>query len=547
MTAEASLRSTVSAIVLAYGDEPWLEQCIYALLGSECVDVEVVLVDNGCTDGAVDRLRDVKRVMHVGDGQNLGFAGGCNLGVSAAGGQYVALVNGDLIVAPDAVARLVDVASGDDIGIAAGSVRLAEDPELLNTAGNEIHFLGFSWVGHFGEPASREAHARDIAGAMGAFLLLRRSVWEDLGGFEERYFAFHEDADLSWRCWQAGFRVRYVPDAVGVHRYEFGRVPEKLYLAERNRIIFVLTCWETRTLAVLAPSLVAVELGVTLVAFRGGWLNQKVAGWRWLVTHGRWLRRRRGQIRGRRRVRDRDLAHLWTSHLDARNFQAPPILQPFDQLLAGYWAVAKRLLGPASRPDDHDDADRRYAERLVKRSEVWWKRVFGAQLPYRWNLRRLRPGKSLEVGCGTGRNLSHLDGTGVGIDPNAVAVAIARGRGFTAYAPEEFLESPDARLSSFDSLLFAHVLEHLPRGAAVELITRYLPYLRPAGRVILITPQESGFRSDRTHVEFLDFAALSAIATACGLSPARRHSFPFPRWMGQLFRYNEFVVVATSE
>src|SRR5581483_4241675 len=122
----------------------------------------------------------------------------------------------------------------------------------------------------------------------------------------------------------------------------------------------------------------------------------------------------------------------------------------------------------------------------------------------------------------------------------------ARGRGLVAYSPEEFLDSPEARPSSFDSLLFAHVLEHLPRGAAVELITRYLPYLRPSGQVILITPQESGFRSDRTHVEFLDFEAVSAIAKACGLSPVRRYSFPFPRWAGHVFRYNEFVVVATS-
>ena len=196
-------------------------------------------------------------------------------------------------------------------------------------------------------------------------------------------------------------------------------------------------------------------------------------------------------------------------------------------------------------PNDPAAADQQYAERLVSRSEVWWKRLLGAQVPYRWNLRRLQPGRTLDVGCGTGRNLEHLDGSGVGIDPNVAGIAIARDHGLVAYTPDEFLHSPDARPASFDSLLFAHVLEHLPTGGATELVARYLPYLRPNGQVILITPQESGFRSDPTHRQFLDFDALADIATASGLSPKRRYSFPFPRGMGRLFRYNEFVVVAS--
>jgi SAM-dependent methyltransferase len=196
-------------------------------------------------------------------------------------------------------------------------------------------------------------------------------------------------------------------------------------------------------------------------------------------------------------------------------------------------------------PDDRAAADQQYADRLVSLGDAWWKRLLGAQVPYRWNLRRLHPGHTLDIGCGTGRNLQHLDGAGVGVDPNAAGVAIARDHGLVAYTPDEFLHAPEARPASFDSLLFAHVLEHLPPGEPTQLVTRYLTYLRPGGRVIMITPQESGYRSDDTHLEFLDFDALAGIATASGLAPTRRYSFPFPRPMGRLFRYNEFVVVAT--
>ncbi len=344
MSLASSEAPRLGAVVLAYGSEPWLEKCVHALLASQHVSVEVILVDNGCTDGAVDRLRGVSGVTVVGDGTNLGFSGGCNLGASFITGQYLALVNGDLIVEPEAAARLIAVAEDPRVGIAAGSVRLAEDRELLNTAGNEVHFLGFSWTGGFGEPAATRAVAREIAGAMGALAVLRREVWERLRGFDDHYFAFHEDAELSWRCWQTGMVVRYVPDAIGIHRYEFDRVERKFYLAERNRLIFLLTLWEGRTLAVLAPALLVVELAVVAVAIRGGWFRQKLAGWRWLLVHYRWLRDRRRLLQAQRTVSDRELAPRMATRLGARNYSIPRAFRPFDELLALYWAVARHLL-----------------------------------------------------------------------------------------------------------------------------------------------------------------------------------------------------------
>src|SRR5438477_5904865 len=99
-----------------------------------------------------------------------------------------------------------------------------------------------------------------------------------------------------------------------------------------------------------------------------------------------------------------------------------------------------------------------YADRLVSLQQVWWKRLLPVQAPYRWNLRRLKLGSTLDVGCGIGRNLIHLGGDGVGIDHNPSSVAVARAAGLRAFTPEEFLASPFAAPRSFDSLLVAHVL-----------------------------------------------------------------------------------------
>jgi SAM-dependent methyltransferase len=185
-----------------------------------------------------------------------------------------------------------------------------------------------------------------------------------------------------------------------------------------------------------------------------------------------------------------------------------------------------------------------YAQRLERLEGAWWKRALDVQRPYRWNLRRLRPGFVLDVGCGIGRNLAHLDGHGVGVDHNPASVATCRARGFTAFTAEEFAGTDYARPGTFDALLCSHVVEHMAVAEARGLLADYLPFVSAAGRVILITPQERGFASDPTHVQFADFACLEALAAEMGLRVDSRRSFPFPRVVGKVFAYNEFVVVA---
>lgn len=188
-----------------------------------------------------------------------------------------------------------------------------------------------------------------------------------------------------------------------------------------------------------------------------------------------------------------------------------------------------------------------YASRLVALQRVWWKRVLPVQTPYRWNLRRLKLGYTLDLGCGIGRNLRHLDGYGVGIDHNPSSIAVARAAGLRAFTPDEFLASPYAAPNSFDSLLIAHVLEHMTHADAVEVLYAHLPYIRPGGAVVLITPQERGFRSDPSHIQFMDFDALREIATTAALTVQRAYSFPFPRAAGTVFVYNEFVLVGSRQ
>lgn len=181
-----------------------------------------------------------------------------------------------------------------------------------------------------------------------------------------------------------------------------------------------------------------------------------------------------------------------------------------------------------------DTSDEWYTERLQHISGRGWKRFVPD--PYRRHLRRLELGRTLDIGCGIGRCLAFIDGNGVGVDHNAKSVDVCRSRGLVAYTPAEFGEIDPG---SFDTILLSHVLEHTTSEEGDRLIETYLPYLKPGGRLLLITPQAAGQRSDPTHVRFLDQTALGEQMLRVGGTRVQTRSFPFPVWVGGFFRYNE--------
>ena len=341
----------MSVVIPAYGDDPWLERAVLSVLESTGVDADAVVVDNGADPPTVERLAATTGVTVVRPGTNLGFAGGCNAGAAVATGDVVAFLNQDALLDPRALAALAEVAVRAGVGIATASVRLADDPDTINSAGNPLHFLGFGWAGGYGEPAAaRHATERDVLAASGTGMAMQKEVWKAVGGFAGEYFAYLEDTELSLRCWQRGLRVVYVPGARVVHRYDFARNPGKWYLLERNRLILVLTTFEPRTVALLLPALLGVEAGMLAVSLRAGWGREKVSGWAWLIRHHDWVTERRRQLQSARTVGDRDLAFRLESRFGAAHLDVPRWARPADGLLAGYWWLARRMLtrGPPS-------------------------------------------------------------------------------------------------------------------------------------------------------------------------------------------------------
>lgn len=318
---------SLSVVVLAYGDEPHLNGCIESILANEAV-TEIVIVDNGASD-AIAKLPSDPAIQILSPGLNLGFAAGCNLAAETATGSTLVFVNSDVELEPTACAALQTRLQDPTVGLATASVRIADRPELMNSGGNPVQFLMFSWAGGLGDPARNHIKSQRVASVSGATFAIRRELWCALGGFNADYFVYGEDLELSLRVWLAGYDVIYEPRAISHHWYEFSRNPDKLFLLERNRLMTLFTIYEKATLWRTVPVAAVIEAAVLVAALRDGWARQKVDGWLWIWRNRTGLRERRRVVQAKRTRGDAILFKVLQAPINpppAFGFSVPQVL-----------------------------------------------------------------------------------------------------------------------------------------------------------------------------------------------------------------------------
>ena len=302
----------------------------------------MIVVDNGGSDGDLVAASGHERLRLLEPGENLGFAGGCNLGAAEATGDVLVFLNPDTVVGSGALRQLARTLDDPTIGVAMARLRLLDQPEVLNSGGTVVHVSGLAWAGRFGEPAEGLDAVEDVAAASGAALAIRRETFKALGGFTGEFFMYQEDVELSWRAHLAGLRVVVDPAADVYHEYEFGRHPTKVALLERNRLIFVLTAYSPRLFFVLVPILVPGEFAMVVLAARRRWLRGKLTGWLWCVRHLRWLARHRRETQRLRCVGDSQLLQFLTPSLDPAMTPLPAAVAIANRIAVPYWELARR-------------------------------------------------------------------------------------------------------------------------------------------------------------------------------------------------------------
>lgn len=301
---------------------------------------EVVVVDNLASRGGTAGVAGhsaVDRLLEPPD--NLGYAAGVNLGAAGALGEVLLLLNPDAVPQPGCLDALRAPPAGWRAWM--GLVLLG-DGVHVNTGGGVSHFLGFSWAGRCGEPASALPSEPYACGFLsGACLAVRIETWRVLGGFADHYFMYHEDVDLSHRLRLAGAPFGVLPAARVVHDYAFAKGAAKWRLLEANRWKTVLRTYPTPLLALVAPLLLVVELPLVGVAAAGGWLGPKLRAW---VDVLAWLpgaRRERRAVQSVRVVDADTFAAGLVSRLDSPFLGPVGRSRPLAMVLGLLWRVVR--------------------------------------------------------------------------------------------------------------------------------------------------------------------------------------------------------------
>ena len=267
-------------------------------------DTEILVVDNASSDDSAaiaERLADRHQsVRLIRSPTNRGYAGAVNVALPEARGEYVAVLNMDVIASSgwlDSLVALLD--SRPDAGVACPLILLESDPGRINAAGQNLNKtgLGFNrWLDKPREIAGEEPFP--VTGLHGAAFVIRRPLLERLGGWDESGFLYFEDVELSWLLRIAGSEIWCVPASTVSHDYHLSMFPHKLFLLERNRWKMLLADLRGRTRLAISPLLALTELMMWGYCLLRGpkFLRAKWQSYRWTRANRTLIRARREQV-----------------------------------------------------------------------------------------------------------------------------------------------------------------------------------------------------------------------------------------------------------
>ena len=230
----------ISVIIVNYNSGSRLEKCLSHLAKQTATDFETIVIDNASNDGSADCVNQDARTSLIRAGGNLGFAAANNLAVQSARGLWLAFLNPDAYAEPDWLASFEAAIQRHPDVDAFGSLQIDDRcPERLDGAGDVCHAFGLYYRGAFGWPIERAPRDGYVFSPSAAAAFYRRSTFETLGGFDERFFCYGEDVDLGFRLRLAGGRAIQLADAKVRHEGSgvTGRRSDfSIYHGVRNRI-----------------------------------------------------------------------------------------------------------------------------------------------------------------------------------------------------------------------------------------------------------------------------------------------------------------------
>jgi GT2 family glycosyltransferase len=371
----------ISVVIVTHDHRDAVRKTLPELTAQLREEDELILVDNASSDDTIAAVRQAAPDATVVElGSNVGFGAGCNCGAEAATGDLLLFLNPDAVPTSgfrEAIERPLNEGRG---WAAWQGVVTAEGGTIINSRGGVVHFTGIAWAGGAGDPVigsggagvpTGEASTRpgaqgettpvgaeeaDTGGTpappppkepgfvSGACLAIPRDGFEEVGGFAESFFLYHEDVDLSLRLRLGGGRLGVEPDAVVEHDYEFAKAAKWRQL-ERNRWATLMRTYPGALLALIAPALLVTELALLPISIAGGWSRQKLAAWRDVLAALPRLRRERRAIQATRTITAGEFARALSPDLASPYLGGAGRSRLLRWGLRAYWLLVVASLG----------------------------------------------------------------------------------------------------------------------------------------------------------------------------------------------------------
>ncbi len=334
----------ITAIIVNWNDKDVIGKCIQSLLDQDRTKIDIIVSDNGSDDGSVDSIRRrFPSVQIIENGKNLGFGSAINRGLATARGDYLIFLNSDLMLDPKCIGELAKFLDSDSsIGGAIPKILYIDRRDTINSLGVLINYTGIAYPNLLDQKDS--SWMEPFESACGGIFMLRREVYETIGGFDEDLFLYHEDHDLSWRIRLTGWKLTVIPEATMYHHYNFNKGVQKFYFSEKNRLYLLLKNMEIKTLAIISPALILVEFSQWFHAVTNGWFFFKIKSYFEILSLLPRIFEKRRKLKSLRKKPDSEIAHIYQGALAVSGMKSPFLTHVLSPILNIYWKLIRNLI-----------------------------------------------------------------------------------------------------------------------------------------------------------------------------------------------------------
>ncbi len=311
----------VSIIILNYNAGKLLTECVESVFNSNYNNLEVIVVDNVSKDNSQKECKEkFQKIKLIENEENLGYCEGNNVGIRESVGEFLVILNPDVIVTPNWLKELLLGFQKYGEGLYQPKILATTDHDVIISAGNMIQLFGFGFSRGKGQKDEGQYEKDEVVGyASGTCLFSSSNVFKKIGNFDPFLFAYHDDLDLCWRGMIKGIKSFYLHKSIVYHPlegYSFKWNSFKYFLMERNRIYCLRKNFDKKTIFKMIPSLILVDFAITLFYLKNGFFMAKVKANFDIVKNFNIISKNQKEIQKNKIIDDNMLIRKFTNNIE---------------------------------------------------------------------------------------------------------------------------------------------------------------------------------------------------------------------------------------